>query len=253
MTHLERFGTGPALYAAFHGWGGSHTTYAPLAAYVPSGASLLAADLPGFGRSAALADPTADRITAAVLDALPAAESDGLTLVGNCSGAIFALIGAALAGPRVRRVVLVDPFAFVPWFFAVFLTQPIGRVAYYSTFANPVGRWITNASLRDKRAGTTHLTRTFSTVDHDVALQYLEVLAAIGSLDRFRDLSLPVDILYGARTFRAVRRSLSIWREVLPHATIWRLEGAGHLPIEDTPAQVASIVFNRQATTGRAA
>jgi pimeloyl-ACP methyl ester carboxylesterase len=253
MIHIERYGTGPHLHLALHGWGGTHATYAPLAPYVPASASMLAADLPGYGRSTPLSASRADEVAAAVLDATAAGGAERVTLLGNCSGAIFALLGAAGAEGRVARVVMIDPFAFVPWYFGIFLWGRFGRAAYHSTFANPIGRWITNASLRGRRAPVTHLTRTFAAVDHRVSLQYLEMLASVGSLERFRGLSVPVDIVYGARTFRAVRRSLSIWREVLPHARIWRIDGAGHLPIEEAPRQVASIVFDRRASSGRAA
>jgi pimeloyl-ACP methyl ester carboxylesterase len=253
MIHLERHGSGGQVFVALHGWGGSHATWAPLIPFIPAGASLLALDLPGYGRSVPFAAAQAEDVAAAILDAIPSAGTERITVVGNCSGGVFALLGAAAAENRIERLVLIDPFAYVPWYFRIFITRPLGHVAYHSTFANPIGRWITNASLRGRRASATHLTRTFAAIDHRVSLRYLEMLASVGSVERFGGLRTPVDIVYGARTFRAVRRSLNSWRDVLPHARVWRIDGAGHLPIEEAPAQVASIVFERRASSGRAA
>ena len=253
MMHFQRYGDGDRSCAALHGWGGSHRTFTPLARHVPANASLFAADLPGYGRSPRPAAATADDVAAIIVESIEALPGDRLTLVGNCSGAIFALLAAPLLGPRVDRLVLVDPFAFVPWYFKVFINPTYGRYAYYSTFANPVGRWITNLSLRRQRASSTNLTASFSEVDHDVSLQYLGMLDALGDIRRFHRVTVPIDIAYGERTFAAVKRSLPEWQAVLPHARLWRIDGAGHLPIEEAPARVASVVFEAARASGKVA
>jgi pimeloyl-ACP methyl ester carboxylesterase len=250
VIHLDRYGFGDEMYAALHGWGGSTLTFAPLVPYIPDSASLYAADLPGYGRSPRPAvTPTAEDVAAAVAREIARLPGRGVTLVGNCSGAIFALLAASQQVSRVTRLVLIDPFAFVPWYFRVFINPTIGRYAYYSTFANPIGRWLTNASLRANRAADTHLTASFRQIDHEVSLQYLAMLAAVGDISRFRSLDLPVDIVYGERTFGAVRRSLDEWQVVLPHARLWKIDGAGHLPIEEAPGRVAAIVFGPEGAS----
>ncbi len=50
---VERHGRGGRVFFALHGWGGDRRTFAPLAPFVPDGASLHSADLPGCGRSPA--------------------------------------------------------------------------------------------------------------------------------------------------------------------------------------------------------
>jgi pimeloyl-ACP methyl ester carboxylesterase len=253
MMHFEQSGAGERVFVAFHGWGGNHLTYAPLAPYLPAGTSMFAADLPGYGRSPRSAAQTAEALAADIVTAVERLGVPRLTLVGNCSGAILACLAATALGARIERVALVDPFAFVPWYFKVFIHPAIGRYAYYSTFANPMGRWLTNASLKNKRAGSTHLTDSFREVDHEVSLAYLSMLDALGSIDRFASISAPVDILYGERTFGAVKTSLADWRRVLPQARTWEIGGAGHLPIDDAPADVASIVFEGRRRSGAAA
>ena len=253
MIHLEQYGAGARPYVALHGWGGSHLTFAPLAPFVPQDARLYAADLPGYGRSPRPGTPSADEVAATLTSALDRVPGSELTLIGNCSGAIFALLVAALAGGRVARLVLIDPFAFVPWYFKVFINPTYGRYAYYSTFANPLGRWLTNTSLRSKRTASSDLTGSFREIDHEVSLAYLEMLDALGGVTRFSSIRTPTDIAYGERTFGAVKQSLDDWRRVLPHARLWRIDGAGHLPIEEAPELVASLVFDAPRASGRAA
>jgi pimeloyl-ACP methyl ester carboxylesterase len=251
MMHVERYGSGPATYAALHGWGGSHRTYAPLAPHVPPAASLFAADLPGYGRSPRLPRPSAEAVGEEVARVVETLGPGRVTLVGNCSGAIFALLAASVNPARIARIVLIDPFAFVPWYFKVFISPSFGRYAYYSTFANPLGRWLTNASLRSKRASSSNLTRSFRQVDHEVSLEYLVMLDALGSIARFDGLRLDTDIAYGERTFGAVKASLPEWRRVLPHARVSSVPGAGHLPIEEAPTRIASILFGNEEGGGR--
>lgn len=247
MMHVQRYGTGPDVYFGLHGWGGSHLTYAPLVAHLPSSATFYSADLPGYGRSPRPSSWSADAVGEVVAAEIRRIDARSLTVVGNCAGAIFALIAAGLAPERVRRVVLIDPFAFVPWYFKVFVQPGYGRIAYRSTFANPIGRWMTNASLRKHRASATHLTDSFREVDHEVSIHYLEMLHAIDGISRFGGLEADVEIVFGERTFAAVKESVVQWQALWPQARQWRL-AAGHLPIQEAPADLAAIIFNSQQT-----
>lgn len=241
--HVERYGTGPEAYFGLHGWSGDHRTFEPLAAHLPSSASLYSADLPGYGHSPAPRrwDLTiiADEISASISEI----ETHRVTLIGNCSGAPLALCAAQRLGPRIRRLVLIDPFAYMPWYFRLFLARGFGRQAYLTTFANPLGRWLTNLSLKGHRTAETDLTRSFARIDHEVTYSYLVLLGKIGGIERFSNLSLPVDIAYGARTFGAVKNSVSQWQGIWPQARAWQLEGAGHLPIEEASEPLSRIIF----------
>lgn len=249
MMHVQRYGTGPDVYFGLHGWGGSHLTYAPLIPHLPPSATFYSADLPGYGRSPRPASWAAEVVGAAVAAEVRAIASPPMTLVGNCAGGIFALIAAGVAPERVRRIVLIDPFAFVPWYFRVFVQPGYGRIAYRSTFANPIGRWLTNASLKKHRTADTHLTDSFKELDHEVAIHYLEMLHAIDGITRFGGVDADVEIVFGERTFAAVKESVVRWQALWPKARRWQLP-AGHLPIEEAPAELAAIVFHSRQRTG---
>ncbi len=239
---VECYGSGSRVYFGLHGWSGDHATFAPLAAYLPAGAALYSADLPGYGRSPAPRRWELAAITDEIAGAIADVDSP-VTVIGNCSGAVFALLAAERLAGRIERLILIDPFAYLPWYFKIFLNKRIGRYAYYSTFANPVGRWLTNLSLGKHRAADTNLTESFISVRHDVAYRYLELLGELDGVARFSRLRLPVDLIYGARTFGAVKESIALWRGVWPHARCHELAGAGHLPIQESTGQLSEIVF----------
>jgi pimeloyl-ACP methyl ester carboxylesterase len=174
-------------------------------------------------------------------------------MVGNCSGAVVGLVAAEMAPARIHRVVLIDAFAFMPWYFRVFVPPVVGEVAYRSTFANPVGRWATNVSLRHRRQAETHLTDFFRDIDPQVSLRYLRLLQAIPDVSRFAAVNAAVDLLHGANTFTAVKDSVAMWQRLWPQARTWRIEGAGHLPLEEVPSAVADILFERSAASCRVA
>jgi pimeloyl-ACP methyl ester carboxylesterase len=124
------------------------------------------------------------------------------------------------------------------------VAKSFGRYAYRTTFANPLGRWLTNQSLRSRRTADTDLTHSFGQIDHDVAQSYLALLAEVEGVERFESLrGVSIDIVYGERTFAAVKRSVLMWQSVWPQARARMLRGAGHLPILEATEQLAGIVF----------
>ena len=243
--YVERYGTGRQTYLALHGWGADHTAFAPLVLHVPACAALYAADLPGCGRSPAPCEWTlaavADEVSACV-SALAGA-GDEVTLIGNCGGAVFALLAAQRLKESVQRVVMIDAFAYLPRYFSLFLSENFGRRAYDATFANPIGRWLTNQSLRGRRDAQTDLTASFASADHESARRYLALFAEVGRIAQFANVSATVEIVCGEKSFGAVRKSAVMWREVFPHARSHRLDGVGHTTIAEAAARVSEIVF----------
>lgn len=242
--YVERRGTGPEIYFALHGWGSDRTAFAPLAAHAPASASFYSGDLPGCGLSPHPREwsvaSVADEVTMAVASA---AGPRRVTLVGNCGGAIFCLLAAERLGEAITRIVMIDAFAYLPRYLRLFVAGNLGRRAYDATFANPLGRWVTNQSLRRRRAEGTDLTVSFAAVDHEAARRHLALFAQAGTAERFDGLTLPVDLVYGERSFSAVRNSVPIWQRVLPQARTWRLEGAGHQVLAEASEEISRIIF----------
>jgi len=250
--YIAKYGSGSRVFFGLHGWSGAHDSFAPLAARMPEDVALYCADMPGYGKSGAPREFRLDAIAREIAGAISSIDAPALTVIGNCSGAIFGLLAAEHATGRIERFVLIDPFAFVPWYFNLFVARSWGRYAYKSTFANPLGRWITNLSLRNRRAEDTDLTGSFKSVNHETAYRYLELMSEIDGVSRFRNLSMPIDIVYGERTFDAVKKSVAMWQSIWPQARAFELEGAGHLPIGEATSRLSEIAFAvRQEATPR--
>ncbi|HVG17449.1 MAG TPA: alpha/beta hydrolase [Blastocatellia bacterium] len=248
--YVEKYGSGERAYFGLHGWGGDRRTFAPLVERMPEGHEFYSADLPGYGRSPAPREWSLAAIAEEVAIAISSIDAEKVTLVGNCSGAIICLLAADHLNARLARLVLIDPFAFMPWYFKIFVAGQFGRVAYYSTFANPLGRWATNLALKRRRTSRTNLTHSFGAIDHEVSRRYLRLLSEVEGPARFGGINVPVDIVYGEKTFGAIKQSARLWRGVWPHARCSELRGAGHLPIIEATEQLGEIIFTPERVSG---
>ncbi|MFL6283799.1 MAG: alpha/beta fold hydrolase [Pyrinomonadaceae bacterium] len=241
--YVERYGTGARAFLCLHGWGGDRRAFAPLAAHVPADASLYTADLPGCGASRRPREWSVDAIVAEVIETGYWLDSGRVTIVGHCGGAVFGLLAAREATRLVERVVAIDPFAYLPRYFRLFTGEGFGRRAYDATFANTFGRWLTNRALNAGRDERTDMTASFGSTDHEVARRYLSLFASIEGVEMFRDLRAEVELVYGERTFGAVKKSVGMLGDVLPHSRSLCLAGARHMPLTEATAQLARVIF----------
>jgi pimeloyl-ACP methyl ester carboxylesterase len=239
---ISKAGSGSRIFLGLHGWSGDHRTFAPLISELPQDVTFYSVDLPGCGLSE---DP--DRWTleslagsiAAVVRGLPAP----VTLIGNCSGALLGMLAAQRLRGRIGRLVLIDVFATFPWYFRIFLAPLLGPVAYYSTFANPLGRWVTNLSLHERRIPQTTLTGGFARTRHTSTYRYLQLFDEYPAPETFSEFEMPIDLICGEKTFAAALDSIPRWQQIWPQARAWRLEGAGHLPILEATQSVRKILY----------
>lgn len=241
--YVKEYGSGERLFLCFHGWGGDHREFAPLARHAPSNACLLSVDLPGYGHSSAPAKWSLDAIITEAILILENRNVPPCTLVGFCSGAALALMFAARKPEGIKRVVMIDPFAFVPWYFRIFLSGEFGRRAYATTFQTPIGRKITDWVLKRVQTADADFTNAFVSLDHEVTLRYLQLLSHIDIHRKFGNLKMDIDLLYGEHTFGAVRRSIEIYSTLLPQAKGRELRGVGHLPMIKGAGQLAEVIF----------
>ncbi|NJK89662.1 MAG: alpha/beta hydrolase [Myxococcales bacterium] len=242
---MVRHGVGPELFVGFHGWSGSCRSFDPLIPYLPEDVSLFSLDQPGFGKTPAPRSWSSESLVTPSVQAIEQLPFGPLTLIGNCAGAVVALLVAIRLHRPVRRVVLIDPFAYAPWYFSIFDHFLVGRLFYLLTFANPLGRWMTNRSLGSLRSPTTDLVEGFRSVRHFDNWSFLRAVMSVGrkGVHQFASYAGEVDLLVGERTFHAVERSIPQWTELWPHARSQKIRGAGHLPVHEAPEAVARAIF----------
>lgn len=244
---IARHGRGPRAFVGLHGWSGSHASFEPLARMLPEDAVLYAFDLPGVGGSAPPEKWTCKGVVDRVDQALDALALSDVELVAACGGVGFGLHLGAKRPERFRRMVMIDPFAFVPWFFRVFTLPLVGRFFYLCTFAHPLGRALTDGALTGRRAAGSSLTEGFARVDHLQNHRQLLAMcdAARTPLSALQGFSGALDILYGERTFTAVETSVRQLSAAFARARTYRVPGAGHIPMHEATERVAHIVFGR--------
>jgi len=246
--HFIRKGKGDRGIVGFHGWSGDHTTFLPLMEKLPEAVSFYSYDLPGCGRSSEPARWEIRDVARSVAKELLALEKENLTLVGSCTGGLMAVFVARELiemgrGSVVGRLVMIDPFAECPWYFRLFLIPGLGGLMYRTAFANPLGRWMTNVMLKEKRTGDVNLTESFRQVNHQVTLKYLRMFERAGAPEQFQLLKIPTEIVRGEKTFGAVKQAVERWGRVWPEATMHILPGVGHLPIDEGTEMVERILF----------
>jgi pimeloyl-ACP methyl ester carboxylesterase len=241
--HVEPYGKGPRTFLAFHGWGGDHREFAPLAARLPDDVRLLSVDLPGYGQSPKPPRWDMPEIVGGIIGDMDERGVNDGTLVGFCSGAVMALLVAQQIPVRVARIVMIDPFAFLPWYFRIFVAGEFGRRAYQTTFASPFGRKITTWVLRRRQSSDDDFMGAFGRVDHEATQRWLELFHRVGPASQFAGLSMPIDIAYGEHTFAAVRESDREYCAIWPHARTFQLRHVGHLPLVRGAKQLVPIIF----------
>ncbi len=231
---------------AIHGWIGGLETFSRLEASASGRWSLVCVDLPGFADGRPPAD--VDEVVDAVIEQAERAAPPRV-LLGYCSGVHFGLLAAVRRPALFSRLVLVDAFARMPWYFRTFLVPVLGPIAYYSTFANPLGRFVTNRAVNDAPAGATNLTAAFQQAPHAVARRYLRLLGGLRTLNAYAALRQPVDFFCGSRTFGAVAEGLDAWRRVLPQMRVHAIEGVGHGLLDEAPDEVLRILEQPTSAT----
>lgn len=244
MIHAVEFGSGEHVALGLHGWGGDHRTFIPISAYVPERWRLVALDLPGYGNSPSMEPFDLSKVVLSVVEFIKTLEQP-VTIVGSCSGAVIALEIAQAVPAAVERIVAIDLFGYMPWYFRFFATEPIGKWAYAMTFDSSFGRKVINALLWFRRTPSSDLTASFVDKNAVVTRSYLRALAALPGPERYAGLKIPVALVWGERSFRAVHHSVEIWQRYLSYIELHCIEQAGHLLLDEAPHRVAPIVFWR--------
>ena len=245
--YIHRYGQGRQPYLGLHGWAADHTTFAHLADHMPAHCTLSSVDLPGYGRSPHLPEWSIDALRQSLLSAIDACASDSpLTIIGSCSGAVLTLaaLHRDINDLNISRLILLEPFAFVPDYLEIFTKPVIGKVAYWSTFCNPIGRAITDAVIKRQDIAQEHGTSdSFSKVDPWVPYHYLHLMAQLGQPEQFAHLSCDIDMIVGQNTFEAIHQSVEIWQSVWQQATSYQLPEVGHMLIQEAPQLLAKTIF----------
>ena len=240
--HHVRRGSGDPL-VLIHPLGADVVVWEPVFERLTGERDVIAVDLPGFGRSPALAsraDPTPQALAAAVASFLDILGLDRVHVAGNSLGGWVALelarAGRALSaaglcsagfwtrplgprgGPDVRRI----GRALLPLLPVVVRTAAGRRALLRGTVGHPE---------RVPPAAAARLVRAYVTAP---GFEGANAAMRAGVLSDIEQIDVPVTLAWGEldRLVRRPRTKPGHWRSLV-------LRGCGHIPTWDDPAQVS--------------
>lgn len=249
--HYVRKGSGDQAILALHGWMGSHLSFSPLLDRVPASHSLYTCDLPGYGKSPLPEDPNVPNLVSPLSKAsheiLAFGDHPSLTILGSCSGALLAFYLAQDLGPKVKRLVLLDPFPALPWYLQVFGAGVFGRTCYRLAFDFPLGQKIAAKFLPQRKPVASELETAIRGVESKTALAYLNAFKQrnpVHDIVNFSNLDCQIDFIFGSHSFAAVRKGIEIWENAFPEANIIEIPNTGHFLLEEATDEVHDILYS---------
>ena len=247
-TPVAVYGEGPVSYLGLHGWGADHRTFTPLEPFLPPDVQLICPDFPGCGGVPPPGEWTIECVieeTAQTLKEQSLAEPP--VIIGSCLGAVFALEMLYLGVISTQRLVIIDPLIFFPMYLRVFLLGKFGKGAYRASMETGVGRIMANLISRINRSSDVDMTASLKDIDHDSAYCYLKMMTDLPNPQRYSNLELAVDIIYGEETFRFARKSSKALKAIWEHAREHQVPKASHLPIIEQTEFTARLIFGDDA------
>jgi pimeloyl-ACP methyl ester carboxylesterase len=228
-----------------HGLGASLETWEPWAQALSARFRVIRLDLPGFGLTGA--DPTGDysdaRTIKILIDLMDQLHVDRASLIGNSLGGRIAWNFAARHPDRVTRLVLVSPDGFASPGFAYDTPPKTPLMLQALPYIAPRG--LLKSSLAAAYAHPQKMSEATVTRYCDLMLApgvRTAILARI-SQTILRDpgpilarITAPTLLLWGEQDGMIPIGNAADYLRFLPHATLVRLPGLGHVPFEEDPA-----------------
>jgi len=255
-VNFRRSGSGPAMVLV-NGLLGYSFNWRSVVPILASSSTVFAPDMPGTGFCECRPDLDGRLSSAAcrLIAFLDAAGLECCDLVGSSYGGATAALTAALAGKRVRSLILVAPAN--PWSrigqkrLALLGNPPIARLfPPVARALRPLHGYFVRRMWGD-RARTTreglhgyalplarpgvfeHAVKTVRTWKTDMA----ELAAALPKIA-----DIPALLVWGDKDRVVDPRSAAMIQAFLPGAKVEIVQGAGHLPYEECPGEFCRIV-----------
>jgi len=240
-----------------HGYGGDRNSWLFLQEPLAARHRVYALDLPGHGTSAKdVGDGSVDLLADAVLGVLDAVGPDRAHLVGHSLGGAVVLAAAARAPGRIASLTLFAPAGFGPSIsagyvrgFAAAQTRRELKPLVGQLFADEqlVTRQVVDDLLAYKRldgvdAALAALAETLLDGDE----QRIDSAAAVRALGEV----VPVTVVWGSADRIIPAEQASSVAAVAPGAAVRVIDGAGHMPHMERPAEAQAAVEETIARAG---
>jgi 3-oxoadipate enol-lactonase len=235
----EEQGAGGVPLVLLHGVGSDRSVWRAQLAALSAGRRVLAFDYPGYGDSAFVPDAGRDDFAAAILAAMDALEVERAHVCGLSLGGVVALGIHAAAPDRCASLILADTFAI----------HPEGAAIHNRSLAasrNLGMRGLAKArvdALVGKGASSvirSEVVETMSRIDPAAYALGARAVWLADQRDRAAAVRCPTLILCGSEDSITPPALSDALKDLIPHAALVEISGAGHLSNLEQPA-----IFNR--------
>lgn len=248
-----RAGAGPAVIL-IHGFASSIVTWRDVLPALAKGHDVIALDLPGFGASDLAADLSPRLYLPVVLGLMDRLRIGRASVVGNSMGGAVAVILAAGASGRIEHLVILDGAGFNSRlqdrpFIINLAGSPLGALAGHL----PIRRLMVRRALRqvffdDSRVTPERVEEYAAPFFRPGAFAAQRSLLAVHSgdaaafADEARQVRAPTLIVWGREDAWIPVQQADLFARAIRGSRKVILEGCGHMPQEEHPAETARLV-----------
>ncbi|MEM6460670.1 MAG: alpha/beta hydrolase [Pseudomonadota bacterium] len=230
----EERGTGDVPVVCIHGIGGNTHSFARQLEGLSDHLRIVAINLPGYGRSDTMADPTFPKLAAELTAFLDALDVEKAHLCGQSIGGMVALETACLHPNRVASLALIGTTSafggrddsFKDTFVAARL-KPLDEGMSLPELAEQFVPEITGPDATPQVLK--EATASMAAVPQQT---YRAIIACLVTFDRRDDVAgieIPACLISGSHDTNAPAKTMARMAEKMPRAEYHEIEGAGHL------------------------
>lgn len=244
--HRIRFwtgGTGPHLLLLHAAWGDAEMGWSNVWNELARSFTVIAPDLPGFGRSSAMVRPSLPAMVRLLKQLLGELHAERTIVVGNSFGVSVAVQFADDYPAATSRLVLVNggPMPNIPGLMRAILSLPLVKQGFRAILRSvSYSRRTLDRSFVDK----TRLPSGFFDRILENARAYSRI--SFGSLINTGEPQAPPEVptllLWGARDYLAQMKHAHKIKGWIPGAEIVAIENAGHMPQWDQPEEFVKVI-----------
>jgi pimeloyl-ACP methyl ester carboxylesterase len=241
--HFWRGGAGPGLLLLHAAWGDAEMSWSRSWDQLSRAYTVVAPDLPGFGRSARLLKPSLPGMAKKLKELIDALHLDQVIVVGNSLSAAVAIQIVYEYPKAVSRLVLVNGgyMPLIPGPLRKVIALPIVNQAFrrlirHFTFSpQTVKRSFADPSRLP--AGffekIQENARAYAGISFDIMMNMTEPQARP---------SVPTLLVWGARDGLATMKQSQALQKWIPGAEFVTIEDAGHMPQVERPQEFAEVI-----------
>jgi pimeloyl-ACP methyl ester carboxylesterase len=242
-VHFWKGGAGPAVLLLHAAWGDAELSWNRSWNDLARSCTVVAPDLPGFGRSSSLSRPSLPGMASRLKELIDALQLDRVVVIGNSFGAAVAIQFAHGYPKAVSHLVLVDGgyAPLIPGPLRSIIALPVvkqlfARIIRYLTFSRRTLKR-SFADLSKLPAGFIETiqgtARAYSGISFDTIMNMTEPLAKP---------VVPTLLVWGERDGLATMQQAEALRKWMPDARFVTIKDAGHMPQVERPQEFVAMI-----------